>query len=91
MSKEKKTKKKQVEAAEQGAEQICLSDMSELEARMLLTQGTKKPMSAKVSTELKEAFRQAAILEGYGTVNNAINTVMTDLVMKHRAEIKLGI
>lgn len=67
------------------------AEMDEVDARMWLAQGEKKPTSVKVSPQLKEAFRQAAAIKGYGTVNNAINTVMIDLVMECKDQIKLSI
>lgn len=67
------------------------AEMDEVDARMWLTSGEKKPTSVKVSPQLKEAFRQAAAIKGYGTVNNAINTVMIDLVMECKDQIKLSV
>lgn len=68
-----------------------LAEMDEVDARMWLASGEKKPTSVKVSPQLKEAFKQAAAIKGYGTVNNAINTVMIDLVMECREQIKLNV
>lgn len=67
------------------------AEMDEVDARMWLTSGEKKPTSVKISAQLKEAFRQAAAIKGYGTVNNAINTVMIELVMECKDHIKLNL
>lgn len=66
-----------------------LAEMDEIDARMWLLGGEKKTTSVKVTPQLKEAFRQAAAIKGYGSVNNAVNTVMLDLVMECRDQIKL--
>lgn len=67
------------------------AEMDEVDARMWLSSGEKKPTSVKLSPQLKEAFKQAAAIKGYGTVNNAINTVMIELVMECRDQIKLNV
>lgn len=68
-----------------------IAEMDEVDARMWLSSGEKKPTSVKISRQLKEAFKQAATIKGYGTINNAINTVMIELVMECRDQIKLNI
>lgn len=66
-------------------------EMSKVEALRWLSEENKTGASYKATPRLKAAFRQAVALEGLGSVNNALNAYMTDLVMKHRDEIELSI